>query len=91
MAQQTIGCSSEVERILASDLPDMEKVAQAFGCVTGFVVDYARSEIELAKAKQDREEMVKIQIRQQTMAHARDIFEMCYLRVTGRRPWDGAD
>jgi len=91
MAQQRIGCSSEVERIFASDLPDMEKVAQAYGCITGFVVDYARSEIELAKAVQDSEGLVKTQIKQQTMMHARDIFVMCYQRVTGRRPWDGTD
>jgi hypothetical protein len=91
MTQPYTGYSGEVERILASDLPELEKVAQAFGSITRFVVEYARGEIELARALQDHEEMVKIQIKRETMAHARDVFAMCYLRVTGRRPWDETD
>lgn len=80
-------CYAEVERILASDLPDLEKVTQAFDCITAFVVGYAKAEIELARAIQDREELLKIQIKKETMAYARSIFEHCYRRVTGRRPW----
>jgi hypothetical protein len=87
MAELDTGCSGEVDRILASDLPDLEKVAQAFDCITAFIVGYARAEIELARALQDDEQLLKIQIKKETMAHARSIFEMCYRRVTGRRPW----
>jgi hypothetical protein len=79
-------CSKEVERILASDLPDLEKVAQAFDCITAFVVGHARAEIELARALQDGAQLLKTQIKKETMTHARSIFEMCYQRVTGRRP-----
>ena len=81
------GCSKEVERILAADLPDLEKITQAFECITGFVVGHAQAEIELARALQDREEVLKTQIKRETMTHARSIFEHCYRRVTGRRPW----
>ena len=87
MAEFDAGCSDEVERILASDLPDLEKVAQAFGCITGFVIGYSQTEVELARALQDREEMLKTQIKKETMVYARSIFETCYRRVTGRRPW----
>jgi hypothetical protein len=80
-------CADEVERILASDLPDLEKVARAFDCITGFIIGHARAEIELARALQDREQLVKTQIKKETMAHARSIFETCYRRTTGRRPW----
>lgn len=87
MQEFDASCSQEVERILASDQPDLEKVTQAFDCITRFVVRHALAEIELARALHDREEVVKIQIKKETMAHARAIFETCYRRVTGRRPW----
>jgi hypothetical protein len=87
MQELDTSCASEVERILASDQPDLEKVAQAFDCITRFVVEHALAEIELARALQDREQLVKIQIKKDTMAHARSVFQTCYRRVTGRRPW----
>jgi len=87
MAEIDTSCSNEVERILASDLPELEKITQAFECITGFVVGHAEAEIELARALQDREQMLKTQIKKETMVHARSIFESCYRRVTGRRPW----
>jgi hypothetical protein len=87
MGELDTSCADEVERIVASDLPDLEKVTRAFECITGFVIGYAQAEIELARAMQDGEELLKIQIKKETMAHARSIFEHCYRRVTGRRPW----
>ena len=80
-------CSNEVERILASDLPDLDKLTQAFDCITAFVVGHAQAEIELARALQDHEELLKTQIKKETMAYARSIFEHCYRHVTGRRLW----
>jgi len=87
MTEFDTDCSGEVERILASDLPDLEKLARAFDCITGFVVGHAQAEIELARALQDREEVLKTQIKKETMLYARSIFDTCYRRVTGRRPW----
>jgi hypothetical protein len=87
MTELDTDCADEVERIVASDLPDLEKVVQAFDCITGFVIGHAQAEIELARALQDREELLKIQIKRETMAHARSILEFCYRRVIGRRPW----
>jgi len=80
-------CSDEVDRILSSDMPELEKVARAFDCITGFVIGNARAEIEIARSLQDRERLLKTQIKKETMTHARSIFETCYRRVTGRRPW----
>lgn len=87
MAELTNDCSAEVERILASDLSDLEKVIQSFDCITAFVVGHARAEIELARALHDDEQVLKTQIKKETMAHARSILDMCYRRVTGRRAW----
>jgi hypothetical protein len=89
MTEFDTDCSGEVERILASNLPDLEKVTQTFDCITGFVVGHAQAEIELARALQDREELLKTQIKKETMLYVRSIFETCYRRVTSRRPWHG--
>jgi hypothetical protein len=89
MTELDTNCSDEVERILASDLPDLEKVTQAFDCITTFVVGHVQAEIELARALQDREQLVITKVKKEMMAHARSIFEHCYRRTTGRRPWHG--
>ena len=57
----------ELDTILDSDLPEMDKLAAAFGGLTGFVVEVAEKEIELAKAMGDRQETIKQQIKMETM------------------------
>jgi hypothetical protein len=88
MTVQDTSRSEEVEAILKSDLPDLEKLALAFDCITSFIVAHAEGEIELARAMHDRDQRIKVQIKMETMKHARSIFDHCYLRITGRRPWD---
>jgi hypothetical protein len=74
-------CAADVDRILDSDARDVEKLAQAFDCVTAFIVRNAEREIALHRALQDREALVKTQIKMETMRHARAVFEECYRRV----------
>ena len=84
---QDMSCAQEIDKIMASDEPDLEKLAQAFACITTFVIDNASRDIELSRVMQDREAVVKTQIKMETIKHARSIFEQCYRRITGRRPW----
>jgi hypothetical protein len=88
MTVQDKSRSEEVEEILKSDLPDLEKLARAFDCITSFIVAHAEGEIELARALQDRDQRIKTLIKMETMKHARSIFHHYYLRITGRRPLD---
>ena len=78
----------EFNAIIASDLAEIEKLAQTFDWVTGRIIEHAREEIELARAMQDQETVIKEQIKMSTLKHAREVFEFCYIRATGRRPWD---
>ena len=80
--------AKELEAILASDLPEMERLAAAYGGLTGFIIEIAEGEIELARALGDREGMVKQQVKMETLKVARDIFQRCYRGVTGRKAWD---
>ncbi|MCL5997471.1 MAG: hypothetical protein M1546_15650 [Chloroflexi bacterium] len=84
---QDMSCAQEIDRIIASDGPDLEKLAQAFDCITTFMINNAAREVELSRVMQDREAVVKTQIKMETIKHARSIFEQCYRRITGRRPW----
>ena len=87
MEDPNTGCTEELDRILASDAPDLDKLARAFGCITAFTVGVAEREIDLYRAMHDRDAIVKTQIKMETMKHARSIFEHCYLRITGKRAW----
>lgn len=79
---------SEIDQIFESDQPDMEKLAQAFDWVTTFFLkDYDRQE-EVLRAIDDREALVKEQIKASTLRFARSIFNDCYRRTTGRKAWD---
>ena len=78
----------DFDAILASDRPDIDKLAWAFERITGDIIGFADQEIEVAKALQDREAKIKAQIKMETLKYARYIFAMNYLRITGRRVWD---
>ena len=75
----------EFQQILDSDLSEVEKLAQTFGWITGQIVEHSHREVELARAMQDRETLVKAQIKLAVMEHSRQILDHCYKQVTGRR------
>jgi hypothetical protein len=74
--------------LLASDLPESVKIARAFEAITGLVLTHTEREIELARAMGDAGEVVKQQIKRETMKAARQILQACHRRVTGKRGWD---
>ncbi len=78
----------EVNRIVSSDLAELDKVMQAFDVITSSIVEAAGQEAELSRAMGDRESLVKEQIKMETVKHARAILNDCYMRVTRRRAWD---
>lgn len=78
----------EFDAILASDMPDIDKLAWAFGRITDDIIDYARQEIEVANALHDQDARIRVQIKRDTLKHARHIFAMNYVRITGRKAWD---
>jgi hypothetical protein len=75
------------DAIIASDAGDLEKLAQAFGGLTGFIIEDSRRQVELARASQDADEAVKQQIKLETMKHARRLFDTCYWHITGKKVW----
>ncbi len=78
----------EFNAIFESDLDEIEKLAQAFQWITGRYIEFGEQEIELLRAMQDKETLVKEQIKLSTIKHTRSVFYDCYRRATGRRPWD---
>lgn len=80
-----------LEDILSSDLPDIERLAQAFHWITSKAVGQAEREIEALKALGDRDGLIREQVKASTMKHAQSIFQQCCLHVTGRKAWDDQD
>jgi sRNA-binding protein len=80
-----------IRQIQRSDEPEIDKLREFFGQITSQIVEYAEREIELARAMQDRDEMVKQQIKRETIKTARALFARGYQIATGRRAWDEQD
>jgi hypothetical protein len=83
--------SDWIREIQRSDQPEIDKLREYFGQITGKIVEYARQEIDLAGAMQDRDELVKQQIKMETIRTARGIFAQGYQIATGRKAWDEQD
>jgi hypothetical protein len=75
----------EFEAILASDLPDVEKLSRAYQFILDDQMAYGRREIELQKALGDEEALIKEKIKLGVMEYTHGIFAYCYLRVTGKK------
>ena len=78
----------ELREIVKLELPDVDKLTQAFLFITGRYIDHAEAQIELASAMKDQEALVKERIKLGVMKHARSIFQDCHRSVTGRTAWD---
>ena len=80
--------NKEYEDIFDSDLSEADKIAKAFHQIINSIETHTNNEIELLKAMNDRETLIKEQIKLSSIQHAKGIFDMVYLRATGKRSWD---
>ncbi len=76
---------NEFDEIISSDLSDLEKLNRAYRWTASQWIVAMRRQVELEQAIGDREAMIKEQIKLGMMETALEMFEHCYLRVTGRR------
>ena len=79
----------EYEEIFESNLSEADKIAKAFHFIINSIETHTNNEIELLKAMNDRETLVKEQIKLSSIQHAKGIFNMVYLRATGKRSGNG--
>jgi len=80
-----------IREIQHSDQPEIDKLKAFFGRITSQIVEFAEKEIELAKAMQDHESLLKVQIKMETIKTARRIFGRGYQIATGKKAWDEQD
>lgn len=71
--------------IMAADMPDVDKVRDAFELITDAVILHSEHEIELLRAMSDRDNLVKAQIKLSTVKWARGILAEAYTQATGRK------
>jgi hypothetical protein len=75
----------EMERIFTSNLEEIEKLKQGFAWITNQVIEQTEKEMELLKALNDQETLVKEQIKVSTIKYAQSIFQECYRRALAKR------
>ena len=76
----------DIKRISADEeMTEMERLAAAFGYATDSFIAQSGRDLELERAMGDEETAVKEQIKSNVMRSARELFEFCYLNVTGSR------
>ena len=74
--------------IFETDLSEAEKIARSFDHVTSFYIQHSEQEIELLRALGDKDQLIKEQIKMETMKHVRSIFNDCFKRSTGKKAWN---
>jgi hypothetical protein len=80
--------NKELEAIYRSDLPEIEKIAQAFDHLSKFYLGEFENEIELLKAMNDEENLIKARIKYGMTDLTRGWFRDIYKSVTGEKAWD---
>jgi hypothetical protein len=92
MKNQDIGSKADWQRVAAelkaSKLPEIEKLAYAFGWITDRIIEQGTKDIELARALRDEESVIRNQIKTEMVRHAKSIFQDCHMLATGRKAWD---
>ena len=88
MIEQSPDIFDWIRDLQASDQPEIDKLGAFFDRITTQTVGFAEKEIELARAMQDHESIVKIQVKMETIKYTRRIFCQGYQIVTGRKAWD---
>ena len=77
-----------LKAIKQADLPDAEKLIRAFKSVTDQVITLYEQDVEVARAIQDKDLLVKNQIKLEVVKSARLIFASCYTFVLDRSAED---
>ena len=81
----------EYKAIMASDIPEVDKVRDAFKLVTDMIIAQGELEIEALRAMNDRENLIKEQIKVSTVRSVTGIFAEAYRLATGRRAGGAQD
>jgi len=74
--------------IKTSDLPPADQLARAFDLITTQTLTHFDHDIELSRALHDQDKLVHNQIKRDTLAHAREIFDFCYRFLFEGHAWD---
>lgn len=80
--------TAALSAIKQADLTDADRLAQAFDVVTRRILSLYEQDVELARALQDGDLLVKNQIKLEMLKTSRQVFEQCYRFMLGGSPWD---
>lgn len=72
-----------IKEIFASTSPEIYRLAEGFHYILKLHLAETRREMELLQAMGDRGQLVKEQIKHNTIQHAISVFDDCYFKATG--------
>ncbi len=84
-SQQDLNTMQRYQAVMASDLSELDKVKEGFKLVADFYIIHGEREIELLRAMNDRENLVKQQIKVSTVRHMLSAFVGAYEAATGQK------
>lgn len=73
--------------IFKTDQPEIEKLTRSFDLITRQIIHFSQGQIELLRAMNDQEGLLKEQVKLSTTEHCRKVFAQCHLMATGRKAW----
>jgi hypothetical protein len=71
--------------VMGSDLAEIDKLKEAYKLVSDFYIIHGEREIELHRAMNDRENMIKQQIKVSAIRHMQEVFDAAYQKATGQK------
>jgi len=74
-----------VNEIMEADLPEIDKLAQAYGYIIQQHIDVIRRECEKFKELGDKDALVKMQVQLSTMEYMLGVFLYCHRQVLWKR------
>ena len=74
-----------MEEILAQDISDVDKLRAMFEHITDQILIHEERQLELVRAMNDREEIVKSQIKIEMVKHTRSILQTCYQQMMHKK------
>jgi hypothetical protein len=66
---------------------DLEAITEKFNRLTQRILDGFERQLQLAQASNDKEAVIKEQIKISVLSAARSMYAGCYLHVRKERPW----
>jgi len=79
--------TTKLKAIIDSNMDELDKMTRSFDLITSQILKQSDHQIELLRVLNHQEDLVKEQIKNNTMKHVREIYNTSHIQITGRKAW----